>query len=239
MSAELPQKYFQEIQGLLAVAQETQMEDIVRSGESVGDAVAGRHETWVFGAGHSHMMGEEVFARAGGLVGVLAILEPDVMPHLDVWRSSDLERTEGLAERMLEKYPLRSGDEMIVASNSGRNVLPIEVARLARERGLVVIALTSRRHSLSVASRHSSGKWLLDIAHIVLDNGCPPGDAVLEVPGSKGKACRTSTALGTVILNAVMAAAIDHLREPGVTPPIYISANLDGADAHNKALSGV
>jgi uncharacterized phosphosugar-binding protein len=140
---------------------------------------------------------------------------------------------------MVEKYTLRSGDVMTVASNCGRNVLPIEVARLGRGRGLLVIAFTSRRHSLSVASRHLSGKRLMDIAHIVLDNGCPPGDAVLEVPGSEGKACGTSTALGAVILNAVMAAAIDHLLELGVTPPIYISANLDGADVHNKALSGV
>jgi uncharacterized phosphosugar-binding protein len=82
---------------LLAVAQETQMADIVRSGEAVGDALAGRHKVWVFGAGHSHMMAEEVFARFGGLAGVLAMLEPDVMLHVDVWRSSDLERTEGLA----------------------------------------------------------------------------------------------------------------------------------------------
>ena len=100
-----------------------------------------------------------------------------------------------------------------------------------------VIALTSLNHSLAVASRHSSGKRLLDIADIVLDNGCPPGDALLDVPGSEAKACGSSTVLGTVILNSVMAAAIDRLVELGVTPPLFISGNLDGTDARNRALT--
>jgi len=237
MTSELAHKYFGEIRQLLVQAEDTQMDDIVRAGHAVAEALSNERTVWVFGAGHSHMMGEEVFVRAGGLAGVQAILEPSVMLHQDVWRASELERQEGLAAQMLEKYPLKKGDVLIVASNSGRNPLAIEVAMRGQELGMRVIALTSLSHSLSVASRHSSGKRLLDVADIVLDNGCPPGDAVLDVPGSEGKACGSSTAVGTVILNSVMAAAIEHMLEMNVTPPIFVSANLDGTDEHNKALA--
>lgn len=237
MATELAHEYLAEIHRLLDKAEQTQMEGIVRAGQAVAEALASGYTVWVFGAGHSHMLGEEVYTRAGGLAGVKAILEPSIMLHEDVWRASALERQEGLATKMLEKYPLRKGDVLVVASNSGRNPLPIEVAMIGRERGLKVIALTSVAHSRSVASRHSNGKRLLDVADIVLDNGCPVGDAVLKVPGSNARACGSSTVLGTAILNSVMAAAIDRLLELGVCPPIFVSGNLDGSDEHNKGLA--
>jgi uncharacterized phosphosugar-binding protein len=236
MTTGLAQTYLVEIRRLLDNVQQTQMENILRASDVVAQAIAGGHSIWVFGAGHSHMLAEELFVRAGGLAGVQAIFEPSVMLHEDVWRASALERQEGLAAQMLSKYELKKGDVLIVASNSGRNALPIETAMIAKDRGLTVIALTSLAHSRSVASRHSSGKRLLDVADIVLDNGCPAGDAILEVKGSDAKACGTSTILGATVLNTVMAGAIDRLLEMGITPPIFISANLDGTDDRNRGL---
>jgi len=212
------------------------MDSIVRAGQAVAEAIANGHTVWVFGAGHSHMLPEEVYVRAGGLAGVQAILEPSVMLHEDVWRASALERQEGLAAQFLEKYQLQRGDVLFVASNSGRNALPIEMAMIGRERGLKIVAITSLTHSRSVASRHSSGKRLMDVADIVLDNGCPAGDAVLNLPGGLPKTGGSSTALGVVILNSVMATAIERLLELGVTPKILVSANLDGTAARNRDL---
>jgi len=237
MATGLARQYFSAIRRLLDKAEETQMEGIASAGEAVAEALSSGHTVWVFGAGHSHMMGEEVYARAGGMAGVQAILESCVMLHEDVWRSSDLERQEGLASKLMGKYEFKAGDVLIVASNSGRNPLPIETAMIGKERGLTVIALTSLTHSRSVTSRHSSGKRLLDVADIVLDNGCPAGDAALDVPGSEAKACGTSTVIGATILNSVMAAAIDHMLERGVAPPLFISGNLDGTDERNRALA--
>ncbi|WP_236911772.1 SIS domain-containing protein [Clostridium sp. Cult1] len=61
------------------------------------------------------------------------------------------------------------GDIIVIVSNSGRNAVPVEMAMLAKEKGIYVIALTSLKHSQSVESRHESGKRLFELADLVID----------------------------------------------------------------------
>jgi len=99
-----------------------------------------------------------------------------------------------------------------------------------------VIVVTSLAHSMSVTSRHSSGKKLYECGDVVLDTGTPIGDAALTFEGLPTKAGALSTLLGAALLNAVMAEAIQTLLDQGITPPVFISANVDGSDEHNAAL---
>jgi uncharacterized phosphosugar-binding protein len=227
MPAELAKRYFAELYRLLEKAERSQMDCIGQAGKVIADAIAQGGTLHVFGTGHSHMLAEELYVRAGGLTCVNAILEPCLMLHEDPVRAAELERQEGLAAEILAKQEMRAGDVLIVASNSGRNPVPIEMALLARERGLVVIALTSLAHSQAVASRHSSGRRLFEVADVVLDNGGEVGDAVLEVEGHPTRACPTSTVIGAAILNAVVAAAIEELLSTGFVPSILVSVNVD------------
>jgi len=203
------------------------MDCIVQAGKVIADAIVQGGTLHVFGTGHSHMLAEELYVRAGGLVHVNAILEPSLMLHEDPARATELERQEGLAAEILVKHEMRAVDVLIVASNSGRNPVPIEMALLAKERGLVVITLTSLAHSQAVASRHSSGRRRFEGADVVRDNGGELGDAVLEVEGHPTRACPTSTVIGAAILNAVVATAIEELLRMGVVPPILVSSNVD------------
>ena len=203
------------------------MDRIGQAGKVIANAIVQGGTLHVFGMGHSHMLAEELYVRAGGLACVNAILEPSLMLHEDPARATELERQEGLAAEILVKHEMRAGDVLIVVSNSGRNPVPIEMALLAKERGLVVIALTSLAHSQAVASRHSSGGRLFEVADVVLDNGGEVGDAVLEVEGHPTRACPTSTVIGAAILNAVVAAIIEELLGMGVVPPVLVSSNVD------------
>ena len=227
MPAELMKRYFVECYRLLDKAERSQMDCIGQAGKVIADAIAQEGTLHTFGTGHSHMLAEELYIRAGGLAYVNAILEPSLMLHDDPVRATALERQEGLAAEILAKYELWAGDVLIVVSNSGRNPVPIEMALLAKERGLVVIALTSLAHSQAVTSRHSSGRRLFEVADIVLDNGGEVRDAVLEVEGLSTKACPTSTVVGAAILNAVVAATIEELLGTGVVPPVLVSSNVD------------
>jgi uncharacterized phosphosugar-binding protein len=125
---------------------------------------------------------------------------------------------------------------VVVVSNSGRNPLPIEVALESKKKGAKVIALTSMAHTQSVTSRHPSGKRLFEIADVVVDNCCEPGDAIVEIEGLPGKVGATSSVACTFIINSILVQATENIAKTGVTPPILISANLDGSDEHNDRL---
>jgi uncharacterized phosphosugar-binding protein len=123
------------------------------------------------------------------------------------------------------------GDVVFVASNSGRNAYPIEMALAAKARGATTVALTSLQHTMNVTSRHPSGKRLFEVSDIVLDNGAGYGDATLPV-GRHGLCMGpTSTIVGVFIINAVLAEAVDRLADHGVAVDVYQSANVQGAEA--------
>lgn len=180
----------------------------------------------IFGSGHSHMAAEEIFHRAGGLCGINAILDPALSGHGPF--GTHLERLEGYVPVVLQQYDLRAGEPFIVVSNSGINAAPVEAALYGKEHGLVVTAVTSLAHSRAVASRHSSGKKLYEIADHVIDNCGPAGDALLEVEGVPERICATSTVTTAVIMNMLMAEIVDRLVASGTPPPVLRSANLPG-----------
>jgi uncharacterized phosphosugar-binding protein len=187
---------------------------------------------YVTGSGHSHMIAEEVFFRAGGAAPVQAILDPALMLHQGAYRATVLERLEGYAQMVLQDYPIGPKDIVLIASNSGRNAFPIEAARFAREKGAKTIAITSSDHAAHVTSRHKSGRMLHEVADLVIDNHAPYGDACLAIPNSDKRMGSTSTISGAFIVNALMAEAVASLARRGIDVDIYRSANAGGgADA--------
>lgn len=215
---------------------DTQRPAIAEAGRLGAEAIRAGGLIHTFGTGHSHLLAEELFDRAGGLLPVNAILEPSLMLHEGLRKSSLLERMPGLAEQLLCTQPLREGDLFIVASNSGRNAVPVEAALYARQRGLRVVAITSVAHSKSQPPVHASGKRLCEVAEIVIDNGGVPGDGVLEVPGVPVRVCATSTVTGAFIVQAISAAIVENLQDLGGDLPVMQSANVEGSREHNERI---
>ena len=86
-------------------------------------------------------------------------------------------------------------------------------------------------------SRHPSGKRLFELADVVLDNHGDVGDACVEIDGLEQKVAPTSTVIGAVMLNSIVAAVAQELVDRGMEkPPIFYSANLDGGDELNQRL---
>ena len=61
------------------------------------------------------------------------------------------------------------------------------MAEGARRRGLAVVGVVSRAHCEQAKPAHESGKKLIDVADVVLDNGAPVGDSLLTLEGAPGK----------------------------------------------------
>jgi uncharacterized phosphosugar-binding protein len=137
---------------------------------------------------------------------------------------------------ILDNSPAKAGDVLILVSVSGRNAVPVELAAAARERGLRVVGVTSREYSGAVTSRHPSGKMMHDYADVVLDNKAPKGDAILEDKGVPQKFTPVSGVTSTALLQALMAATIQELLARGITPPVFLAANVDGGGDYNARM---
>jgi uncharacterized phosphosugar-binding protein len=178
------------------------------------------------------MLAEEVHYRAGGLAITVPILAGPTMVHEGAVAGTVYERMEGIVRPIFDRYTIGPGDVLVVSSNSGVNAAPIEAARVGREKGAKVIAITSVAYSTAAARGRTR---LADLADVVLDNNSPPGDAVVEVQGSELKVGPVSTAIGVAIMNAILADVADQLSSDG-DAPIYLSANMDGATEINRKL---
>ena len=117
----------------------------------------------VFGTGHSHMLAEEGHYRAGGLAAVVPILSSELMLHASALQSGKLERTAGLAKPLLDRYGPRAGEMLFIFSNSGVNLLPMEMALAAKASGLTVVAVCSLAYA-RVAPLSAVGQRLFEVA---------------------------------------------------------------------------
>jgi uncharacterized phosphosugar-binding protein len=198
--------------------------------------VSGKH-FFLFGTGHSHLVAEELYLRAGGLAFVRAILPAEMMLHEMPHKSTLLERLPRYAEAILTLYGVGRGDTILVISNSGRNNVPVETALVSKERGASVIALTSLKHSRKVHSRHSGGKKLFEIADVVLDNQAEYGDAAFRVEGCSSPVGPTSSAVGIAMVQALAVCVTAKLALRGEDPPVFRSSNAGDSDEYNLALA--
>ena len=228
--------YFEKIQEKLRVIEASEKDNMAEAAQKVAEAIAQGHIVHLFGCGHSHILTEEVFFRAGGLVPIHPILIEPLMLHEGAITSSQLERQPDYAASFLAEQDFRPGDVLIILSTSGRNPVPVDVAMHAREKGVFSIGLTSLDYSRSQPSRHSSGNHLYNAVDLVIDNHSVAGDAVLSYDKVKVPFGPTSTVVGATILNAIFAEAIKQMADQGFDPPVFLSGNIDGADDHNQRL---
>lgn len=229
-------RYFEKMQNLFTDILKDEKEKMEQVSERVAASLQQDGVIHFFGAGHSHMLSEEVFYRAGGLVPVHPIFDTGLMLHEGAVRSSHLERMNGYGDILMKDQDIRSGEVVFVISNSGRNPVPIEVALAAKEKGAYVVGLTSLDYSSKHTSRHKSGKRLFEVVDVAIDNHGVEGDALLKLVSFPVPFAPSSTVAGAAILNGILARAIERLVEKGIEPPVFLSGNLDGADEHNLTL---
>lgn len=229
-------RYLSRLCDLLAGLARDEWAALRRAAEVVADAVEKGRIVHAFGTGHSHMLAEEMFYRAGGLAAVNPVLIDNLMLHVDAELGTRLERLDGLAETIVPSLSLTAGDVLIVASNSGGNAVTGQLATLARERGVAVVAITSLRHATASEARSRRRRRLHEVADIVIDNHGDVGDASVPVSGFDRKVAPTSTVMGAAIVNTIVAEATEILVGRGVVPDVFASSNTTGGDEINAEL---
>jgi uncharacterized phosphosugar-binding protein len=189
----------------------------------------------LFGSGHSRILVEEMWPRYGSFPGFNPIVELSLSFHNLVVgpngqrQAMFLENVSGLAERILRNFDLSPQDSALVASSSGCNVVPVEIAEGFRQRGVKVVAVISRRHSEATKSQRPDGKKLQDFADLTLDTGAPVGDAMVRVDGLDTPVAPGSTIGGCLLVNAIKAEVAARLTRAGQPPKVLTAGALVGS----------
>ena len=224
--------YMSNVLALADRVRREQADAIERAAVLSADALAKNGFLFTFGTGHSHILAEEIFYRAGGLARVCPILEDPLMLHRAAARSSTLERMSGLAAALLDDVDaVKQGGVLFLFSNSGCNTVAVEMAEEARARGLSTVCITNIAHSRRMTSRHPAGKKLMDVCDVVIDNMGTYGDASVEIGGTMVGA--TSTVIGAMIMQAVVCRTAELCEEAGRPAEIFASANTEHGDEAN------
>ena len=227
--------YFTNIAVVLDNVLTTQRGAMEESAKLLADATLGDHNIFAFGCSHAGLLALEMYYRTGGLATINPVRAPGLTLDIDpATMTSQMERLPEYGRVIADNQPIGEGDVVIIHSVSGRNTVTVDFALRCREKGARVIALTSVAAGKAIPSRHPSGKLLMDVADVVLDNcGCV-GDASIEIKGVPEKVAPTSTAVGAAMLNAIMGRAVELIVERGEVLPIFMSANVPGGDEHNR-----
>lgn len=220
--------YISELQKLLERIRQEQRDKIMAAAHLVADALVTDGVVHTFGTGHSHLIADEAFFRAGGIAAINPILDERLVFLKGALESTRAERVSGFARALVDKEQVGPNDVAIVISNSGRNNAPVEMALEMKSRGVRVVAITSVAQSSSSIPLHSSGKRLFELADVVVDNCVPPGDALLTLPGLASRIGPSSTVAGAAIINSIVIEAVAETLRRGAPVPVLPSANLDG-----------
>lgn len=194
--------YFKEVEQRFAVMKQ-EREPLEQAARLLFEAEKEHHTIYTFGSGHSHMIGQDIYARAGGYAKVYPINEIEMTLATHPTKSTTLERTASYADVLDAIYTIEAGDVLLVTSNSGRNPLVIEYTMRAREKGARIIVITSLSHSKTIASRHESGLRLFELADVILDNHAPYGDATTPIDDATSMG-PVSTLTGCFLAQCVM-----------------------------------
>ena len=202
----------------------TQMDAIVTASGICAEKIGRGGVVFLFGSGHSRMMVDEMTPRQGCFVGFYPLVELSVANYSAIVGPNGLrsalylEKYEGYAEQILQSFHFGPDDAFIIISTSGIRPLVVEMAMGARSRKLPVIAIVSRRHCDSARAAHSSGKKLIDVADVVIDNRTPVGDCAVELQGLDWLTGPLSTITGALVINMIRCETARMLVEDGYKP---------------------
>jgi uncharacterized phosphosugar-binding protein len=214
----------------------TQQSEILEISKEIVNTFLQGGKVYTFGAGHAQAFAMELTSRAGGLSFYQSMNLQDIRKVVrdSFWdlRDSKPERIPANGIALLDHHGVGVRDMVIIASQSGRNGAPIEMALECRRRGIRTVGISSLEHMSNVASRHESGKKLIDVVDQFLNNGSVLGDAVIRTSNEKG-ICSASSVCFALLAQGINFEVTRTLIERGVEPPILVSANLDHGDKNN------
>lgn len=233
------EKYFDVLNDVVNKVKEKNSESIMKAAEILAKTTENGGIIYGFGTGHSHLVVDDAFWRAATPANYCALLEPSATGNQEITKSYYVENTYGIGKLIVDYHRITPNDCMIIVSNSGNNIAPVDAAIRAKEKGIPVIAITAVEYSDYLKTKHQDGVKLKDVADVVLDNYCTIGDAAVEIENFEMKVGSVSTIPNIYLQNAILTQMVELLVEKGINPDVYYNGHLafmneDCADHNDK-----
>lgn len=232
--------YFETMQQIVEKVKTTQGENIKKAAEILAKTTENGGIIYGFGTGHSHLVVDDAFWRAATPANYCALLEQSATGSFEITKSYYIENTYDIGKMIVDYHRITPNDCMIIISNSGNNIAPVDAAIRAKEKGIPVIAITAVEYSNFLKTKHRDGVKLKDVADVVLDNCSLIGDAAVEIENFPMKVGSTSTIPNVFLQNAILTEMVDILVKKGFTPDVYYNGHMAFMDEncadHNDKL---
>lgn len=218
--------YFETMQKIIDEIKATQREQIIKAAQLLATTTKQGGLIYGFGTGHSHLVVDDAFWRAATPANYCALLEQSATGSFEITKSYDVENTYGIGKSIVDYHRITPQDCMIIISNSGNNIAPVDAALRAKEKGIPIIAITAVKYSDYLKTKHKDGVKLKDVADVVLDNCSLIGDAAVDIDGFPMKVGSTSTIPNVFLQNAILCEMVDILVKEGFTPDVYYNGHM-------------
>lgn len=219
-------RYFTVLEEIVDEIVSSQENNIIEAAKILANTTKNGGIIYGFGTGHSHLVVDDAFWRAATPANYAALLEQSATGSFEITKSYDIENQYGIGGIVVDYHRLTSNDCLIIISNSGNNISPVDAAIRAKEKGIPVIAITAVDYSDYLTTKHRKNVKLKDIADVVLDNRTPIGDAAVEIQGFPMKVGSTSSIPAIYLQNAILVQMVEFLVEDGVKPDVYYNGHM-------------
>lgn len=220
------EKYYNGLRKIEEDIYNTQQENIMKAAALLADVTERGGLIYAFGCGHSHIVIEDAFWRAATPCNFVALTEPSAIGTFEVTKSYLIENTYDIGKHVVDYHRITPNDCLIVVSNSGNNIAPVDACLRAKEKGIPTIAITAVEYATWLKTKHKAGVKLKDIADIVLDNCTPIGDAIAEIDNVPMKIGSSSTVAMVYLQNMILTEMVEILAERGITADVYYNGHL-------------
>lgn len=218
-----------------------QQENLLSAAGWMADAVEHDRLIYLFGGGgHTCLVMQELFWRAGGLANICPMIDFSIHPVTPAYMYLYHERMHGIGNAMVDYYGVADGDLVLCFHSYGFNAPTIDCALRARELGARVVGVSSsdwdRNTPKDFPLRHRSGKHLFDAADLCIEDYVPYGDTVIDVDGFDQPVSGISSTIDFYIAHRLESECVKACVSRGIEPPVWRSANVAGGDEHNAKL---
>lgn len=215
--------------------------NLAKAANLMADAIENDRLIYIFGGGgHTCLVMQELFWRAGGLANLCPMIDFAIHPVTPAYMYLAHERMHGIGDALVNYYGIGKDDVILIFHSYGFNAPTIDCAMEANKVGAHTVGISSldwkEKIPKDFSIRHKSGHHLSDVSQTFIQNFVPYGDTVIKIDGLEQPISGISSTIDFYIAHRLEIECVKECVARGIEVPIWSSANIPGGDEKNKAL---